>query len=137
MLLVEAVHDVPGASAGEIARARWQTIRREDARLRAGTRVLWDVLLDAEGSIEKVTGEGGTGRRVGAVRRQRRRCQIDVVLQQTVVRRACLPNLRGVPRVGAGPAVDRFPTAVQIVEAVVLLVDHHDVIDAPKRIGRT
>src|SRR2546429_1234746 len=69
LLLIEAVHDVTGASTGEIARARWQTIRREDARLRAGTRVLWDVLLDAEGRIEKVAGEGGTGRRVGAVRR--------------------------------------------------------------------
>jgi hypothetical protein len=39
--------------------------------------------------------------------------------------------------IGAAETVDAFPPAVQIVEAVVLLVDDHDVVDLAERFSRT
>src|SRR5256885_2672827 len=70
LLLVEAVHDVARAAAGQVGRARWEAVRSKDPRLRAGTGILRDVRLDRERRVGEVTGERGVGRRtrgVGAV----------------------------------------------------------------------
>jgi hypothetical protein len=40
-----------------------------------------------------------------------------------------LGDLRGVRRIGAAQPVDALPPAVEVVEAVVLLVDDHDALD--------
>ena len=45
-----------------------------------------------------------------------------------------LADLKRVRRVGVCTPVHTLPAAVQVVEAVVLFVDHHDVIDLPKRV---
>jgi hypothetical protein len=46
-----------------------------------------------------------------------------------VVRVAELVDLQRVSGVGVRTTVHALPAAVQVVEAVVLLVDHHDVVD--------
>jgi hypothetical protein len=55
--------------------------------------------------------------------------QVDVVLQQALERRPRLVDLRGVGFVRAREPVHALPRAVQVVEAVVLLVDDDDVVD--------
>jgi hypothetical protein len=70
--------------------------------------------------------------RGGAVCRQWRRRQVDVVLEQTVVSGAALADLRGVG--GVGSSVDALPSAIEIVEAVVLFVDDDHVVDRPELI---
>ncbi len=132
LLLVEAVHDVAGASARQVGRARRQSVGREDARLRAGLRAGRDVGPDVERLVGEVTGDGA----VDAVRGLRRRFEVDVVLQQAGVGHAVLPDLGHLPGGRVGAAVDPLPTAVEVVEAVVLLVDHDDVVDAGELLVR-
>jgi hypothetical protein len=65
------------------------------------------------------------------------RLQVDVVHVQALERRrerrwACLRNLQRVGGVGVGKPVHALPAAVQVVEAVVLLVDDDDVLDLLK-----
>jgi hypothetical protein len=101
------------------------------ARLRARLRAGGNVRLDAEGAVREV--HGGRGRRRGgAVCRQWRRRQVDVVLEQTVVSGAALADPRGVG--GVGSSVDALPSSIEIVEAVVLLVDDDYVVDRPELI---
>jgi hypothetical protein len=66
-------------------------------------------------------------RRAGAADGGRR--QVDVVLRQTGQGRAGGVHL-GLVALGVGRHVDALPAAEQVVEAVVLLVDDHDVLDA-------
>ena len=128
LLLVEAVHDVACAAAGKIARARRQAVRREHTRLRTCASVRRDVRLDRERGVREVTRDP-VGRIVAGHRKRRRRRQVDVVLEQTSVRRSVLGNLGCVRRIGVRAPVDPLPAPVQVVEAVVLLVDDDDVID--------
>src|SRR5205807_6083980 len=90
------------------------------------------VRVNREGSIRKVAAELGPGRHIDAVLRLRCR-QKWLVLFQTGVRRAALVELHRVQGVCSAQAVDPLPTAVEIVETVVLLVDDDDVVDAGKR----
>src|SRR5438876_10335738 len=87
------------------------------------------------GALTKVARERRAGRRVGAVGGERRRRQVDVVLHQAGVRRAGLADLDRVSGVGPVEAVDVLPAAVQVVEAVVLLVDDDDVLEPRKPVG--
>src|SRR4029453_19483715 len=93
--------------------------------------------VDGKRPVGEVAGEAGPGGGVGAGRRQRRRGQIHVVLEQAVIRRAGLVDLDGAGRGGGAQAVHLLPAAVEVVEAVVLLVDDHNVVDRrqPVRTG--
>ena len=64
------------------------------------------------------------------VARERRRRQVHVVLLQAGVGVAGLVDLRAcAPASALREAVHALPAAVQVVEAVVLLVDDDDVLD--------
>ena len=130
LLLVELVHDVARASAGRAGGFRPAVgMGRVEFLARLGTRSVGrlDVVLDPERLVDEVARESGD--RVGALHRQRRRGQVHVLLEQAGVATAGLPDLQRVIGVGTGEAVDPFPTSVDVVEAVVLLVDDDDVID--------
>src|SRR4029453_11557363 len=86
--------------------------------------------------VAEVAGERRRGGGVGAAHRQGRRGQVDVVLEQARVGGAGLVDLGGAGPGGVAQAVDALPHAVEVVEAVVLLVDHHDVVD-PRQPIRT
>ena len=129
LLLVEAVHDVARTAAREPCTLE-DTVRREDARRRARRVGRRDVVVDGEGRI----GECARERRAGGVRAlahrcERRRRQVDVELQQTAVRESVLVVLERLDRRRVLQAVHTFPAAVQVVEAVVLLVDDDEVLD--------
>ena len=126
LLVVEPVHQVPRAATGQ-ALTLGHPVGKELAGLRAtGVRG-----LDEGVDQERPVGEGRTDRSradgAAAVDRQRRRGQVDVVLRQARQRRTGGVDLR--LRVRSPQPVDAFPAAEQVVEAVVLLVDHHDVLD--------
>ena len=93
-----------------------------------------DVVVDPERRVREVARERRRRRRVvadGAERRARvggGLClEVDVVHVQALERRACLIDLGRMGGVGVGEPVDAFPPAVEVVEAVVLLVDDDDV----------
>jgi len=76
-----------------------------------------------EGAVDVVGGVvAGCGQRT-------RRGQVGIVLQQAAIGLAGLVDLDGVGRAGVGKAVHAFPTAVEVVEAVVFLVDDDEVFD--------
>ena len=151
LLLVEAVHDVARTAAGTSAGYR-QTGCRVDALLAEPVReaerrqdrwardvVGLEVVVDRERRVREVARERPAGRvvagraqRARGVRR-RLRLQVRVVLVQALVRRERarpgLPDLRRVRGIGVGEAANALPAAVQVVEAVVLLVDDDDVVD--------
>ena len=127
-------------------------------RARTGRRVRRDVLVEVERRVQEVARVGGrasirerhrlrvAGRLFGErVRRERRartarevRVQVDVELLQAGVRRAGLGDLRRVGAIRVRQAdhvlaVDVAPQSVQVVEAVVLLVDDHDVLEVAER----
>ncbi len=148
LLLVEPVDQVAGAAAG-VTLAPWAhrwAARARRLRARGVHRV--DVAVDGEGSVGEVTAESRrAGRRpvrgvgVGAPPGQRRAGEVDVVLEQAAVGRPVLRHLRS--RLGCGLrqsvdalAVDLPPLAVQVVERVVLLVDHNQVLVAAGKCGR-
>src|SRR5439155_17798365 len=145
LLLVEAVHEVARATAA--ARARQglavggvdpllaepvgEAERRQNRRTRDVGRL--DEGIDPERRVrevarERAAGRVAAGRAQGAGRVGRRlRLQVRVVLVQALVRRerarTGLPDLRRVRRIRSGEPVDSLPAAVEVVEAVVLLVD--------------
>src|SRR5262249_45002843 len=122
LLLVEAVHDVAGAAAGE-AGALGDTVRGKDTGRRARRGGRRDVVVDRERRIRERARERRAGRvEALADGRKRRRRQVDVQLEETPVRQAVLVVLKRVGRRRVLEAVGAFPAAVQVVEAVVLLV---------------
>src|SRR5438270_2766341 len=70
LLLVEAVHDIFSAAAGQVGRAGRQTMWREDPGLRAGAGVLGDVGFDRKWGIGKMACEGCCRCGVRAIGRQ-------------------------------------------------------------------
>ena len=139
LLLVEAVHDVASAAAWQVGRAVGIAIGREGRTgPRARVRASRDVGVDLKWGVGEVAGErviglGGRGGRrtrgVVAARRQLVR-EVDVVLQQAREGGTVLLDLQRMRGVGTRQAVDAFPAAIQVVEAMVLLVDDDDVVDA-------
>ena len=128
LLLVEAVHQVARAAAG-LARALEHAVGREVRRVRAGRVGRLDVVVD----LERQVGEVALERGVRAVGAQRRRREVDVVLQQALVRRAVLVDLDRVGAIGLGHPVHALPAPVEVVEGVVLLVDDDDPLDLSER----
>ena len=157
LLLIEAVHDVAGASARQPLRvAVLHPVRRElggrRARLVRGVHVVVD--RERRAGVEVAVERGAARRCAGALDglqagmrrvvqprdRRRGRHEVGVVLRQAVDRRARLVDLRGA-RLGIGQAVDLLvtylaPQPVQVVEAVVLLVDHDQMLVVPERAVR-
>ncbi len=130
LLLVELVHEVARAAAGLADRVSVEDPVREAERVqrrRARVRGRRDEVVDREPRVREVARDPVL--RVRAVGRQRRRGQVHVELLQAVVGDAVLVDLRGVRGVGVRAAVHALPAAVEVVEAVVLLVDDHDVLD--------
>src|SRR5262249_11940869 len=127
-LLIEAVHQVTRAASWEAA-AVGHSVRGEDTRVRAGRRARRDETVDRERRVGEVTDEWGSGGGVAASRRERRRGQVDVVLLEAGVWGCALAELGGVGCFGFRYAVDPFPAAIEVVEAVVLLIDDDDVLD--------
>ena len=92
-----------------------------------------------EGAVHRLRCGGGTlPRRVGGVGagsgQRGRRGEVDVILVEADQRAAVLGELGGRCRGGIGQPVDVLaadlaPSTVEVVEAVVFLVDHHDVLD--------
>ncbi|MEZ0059160.1 hypothetical protein ABIF26_004668 [Bradyrhizobium elkanii] len=113
-----------------------ETVSRESAeRLRAGGGRGRNELVDLERLVLEGAQDRDRARIVGAARRlRRRRGQVDVVLQQAGIDGlVVLPNLQGVRLIGIGYAVDLVaadvaPMAVEVIEAVVLLIDDDDVL---------
>ncbi len=136
LLLVELVHQVARTAAGDAdTRAVEDSVCKSERvlRLRARGRVRRDEVVDREPRVEEVAVEGDAPRsRAVAGLRERRHGQVHVELPQARVGRAVLVDLGRVRGVGVGESVHAFPAAVQVVEAVVLLVDHHDVVDLRK-----
>ena len=137
LLLVELVHDVARAASG-LPRAFRDAVReRERLRWRWTGRVArLDVVVDRERLVRERARERGAGRRIGACGRQRRRGQVDVHLEQARVGRTALVHLRRLRSGRTRKAIDAFPASVQVVEAVVLLVDDDDVLDHPELLRR-
>src|SRR5436190_3170241 len=147
LLLVELVHQVAGAAAGRsLALGDAVGEAEQVVDRRAGGVGRLDVGVDPErlvGEVADVVDRGPVGLRhrlgpAGAGQRSDR--EVDVVLHQAAVHMAVLRDLLGLGRAGLGPAVDLAvadlaPAAVEVVEAVVLLVDHHDVLEAPDGLG--
>ncbi len=107
LLLVEAVHQVAGAAAGQRpGRVLQDAVRRVDRRRRARLVARSDVAVDPPRPVGEGAGlhpVGGVGAPVG----ERWRGQVDVRLQQAAVRRAVLRQLGAL---GSGrPARDRPP----------------------------
>ena len=76
---------------------------------------------------------GDVERRVREAVRTVRRQEVRIVLRQTVVRRACAAIHLGLGRARCGrDPVRSRELSVQIVEAVVLEVDDHEVVDVPQ-----
>src|SRR5438874_12833412 len=70
LLLVEAVHDIFSAAAGQVGRAGRQAMWREDPGLRAGAGVFRDIGFDREWRIREMAGEGCCRCSVRAIGRQ-------------------------------------------------------------------
>ncbi len=135
LLLVEAVDQIPGTATSRRAVAALEDpVRGGGARGRAGLVLRPDEVVDREVGVGESAGrhvvgliDAGGGHRAGGG-------QVDVVLQQAAVGVAVLGDLGGVDLPGIGQpgdrfAVDRTPGSVEVVEAVVLLVDHHHVLE--------
>ena len=140
LLTVEAMHEIARAAAGQRTRTVLQdAVQHKDILRRTGFVGGGDKIVDLERLVQKSAREGRRAGVVGTAGRQRRRCQIDVVLQQALVfRHIVLPDLRGVGKVGKRQPVDGIamhfaPQPIQIVEAVVLLVDDDDMLEFVKR----
>src|SRR5438093_10561162 len=88
LLLVEAVHDVARAAAGQVAVTRREAVGGEDSGLRAGPRVLRDKGLDAERIVREMARERRRGGGVCAVGRLRWRGEVHIVLQEARVGRS-------------------------------------------------
>src|SRR5262249_32577348 len=108
----------------------------EDARRRAGLVRRRDEIVDLERPVREVAverrqrGWRSCAHRPAADLRERRHIQVHVELGYARVRGTPDVLLRRVRRVARpSDAVDPFPTAVEVVEAVVLLVDDDDVVD--------
>src|SRR4029450_135827 len=95
LLLVEAVDQVAGAAAGQPGAVRDAVGGEGAARYRAGGRLGRDVVVDGERPVAEMAGEGRPGGGVGAPGRQGRRGQVDVVLEEALVRGAGLVDLDG------------------------------------------
>src|SRR2546430_6514954 len=136
------MHDVAGTAGRQVRRAVGIASGREScAGLWAGARRHGYVGVDLKWGVGEVAGErviglcGRGGRRtrgVAAARRQLVR-EVDVVLQQAREDATVLLYLLRVGGVRTCQAVDALPAAVQVVEAMVLLIDHHDVVDLAER----
>src|SRR5438034_2095178 len=125
LLLVIPVDQVFGAPARQPAALR-DTMRGKDARWRTCGVSGADVVLDVERPVREVTVEGGTGRRIGTGHGLRRRRQVDVVLLQAGIGRAALVHLKRVGRTRVAQAVNPLPASIEVVEAVIFLVDDND-----------
>ncbi len=156
LLLIELVDQVPGAASGQAGRrhavgpqpADPDPVAEAELLVRPGTRhgVGGDVLVDVERRVQEVARVGR--RRRGGVRERDRLRVAGRLLRERVGRERRRGGRRrpaarevGVQvdvelleaRVGAQPdqvlAVHVAPQPVEVVEAVVLLVDHDDVLE--------
>ena len=135
LLLVEPVDQVTGASTRQALTVQG-AVRLLGARDRTGRVGRFDVVVDRERPVAE--GAADVVPAVGAGDQQRRRRQVDVDLRQAAVPRTVLGPLNGVPAIGLGQSLhpltaDPPPAAVQVVEAVVLLEQHHQVLVAPRQ----
>jgi len=150
LLLVEAVYQVLGAAAGLPARV---TLTHAVCRGRGGRRAGLVGRLHVVVEVERLVPDGAVVRggrcRAGAAARRRQqsgvlaavqerdrvagRDEVGVVLKQASVGVSVLVDLRGVSGIAGCPdavdglATDLAPAAVEVVEAMVLLVDDHQV----------
>src|SRR5438445_7067852 len=132
LLLVVAVDQVLRAASGK-SRPFGDTIGVKGARSRACGIGGVDEVVNVEWLVREVAAEGRAGRHIGAARRLRWSGEVDVVLLQTGVGHPALTDLDGVGAIGPAEAIDALPAAIEVVEAVILLVDDHDVVDGAKR----
>jgi len=126
-----AVHINAGAAGLALAIAH--AVRRGHARRRARRVGRRDEGVDREEPVRELACEGVVRRAGRAGRAERRGREVDVDLQQALVRGARLVHLRRVGGVGGREAADALPAAVEVVERVVLLVDHHQVLVATRQ----
>src|SRR5215470_9306533 len=128
LLLIEAVDQVARAASRE-AVAVGHSVRGGSTRSWAGRRARRDEGVDRKRRIGEVTEEWACGRGVAASRGERRRGQVDVVLLETRVLGSALADLDRVSCSSARDTVHPLPPTIEVVEAVVLLIDDDDVLD--------
>src|SRR5204863_256026 len=86
---------------------------------------------DGRADVERLVGEMAAVRLTGAVGLLRRRGEVHIVLEQACIRGgAVLFDLERVRGGRVRPPIHAWPAAIKVVEAVVLLVDHNDVVDS-------
>ncbi len=128
------MHQVTGATAGLAAGAvREDTVVRLDPGCRAGSGIRRNVSVDRERFVREMAHRNPVRRVHTGCGQWTGRRQIHVVLQQTGVAFAVLCDLGRARPVRVPQTVDPLaaycaPLAVEIVEAVILFIDHNEVL---------
>jgi len=91
------------------------------------------VVVDREWGVREVAVEGISLRHAAGVGRKRWRGEVGVHLGQALQRLAAQVHLPGVSDVRVLQPIGAGEGAVQVVERVVLEIDHHEVLDVAER----